>query len=447
MVNKDWLDIGVLEDYLDGKLDAKTMNKVEREALEDPFVAEALAGLSAAPKRSLAFISLLQKQLRERIEEQHTTKKQSVITWQRLSIGSAAAVMFITVGIIYWMKQVNYDKLNTSKKVDVVIAPRVDKDTVLSRVAIPEALSFPKKEAIAQVKKAKIPAAAEVSVQDRVMVQSKVAAVPAQVEDRNARQTASSFTATAMAMPNSYGISVVRGKVVDERTGNPLVGASISVKDTQGKLRVVATVGPDGEFLFKKDDLITDSTITVSNILYATKVLPIHSKELLAIALKGQKNDLSDEVVVRGYVARKKDSTTGSSFIVSGKEVADVPVGKVEQLLQGKVAGLNIQNNTGAPGMRGSKNVRAMAQSHPVDGWDHYYMYIANNNKFKDKPRLGRSVELTFAVDTAGHAQSIKVFKGISSKYDKEAIRLIKEGPSWLQPEPVNSRISFKIDF
>ena len=206
--------------------------------------------------------------------------------------------------------------------------------------------------------------------------------------------------------------------------------------------------GPELEFfLFKKDDLITDSTITVSNILYATKVLPIHSKELLAIALKEQKNDLSDEVVVRGYVARKKDSTTGSSFIVSGKEVADVPVGKVEQLLQGKVAGLNIQNNTGAPGMRGSKNVRAMAQSHPMDGWDHYYMYLANNNKFKDKPRLGRSVELTFAVDTAGHAQSIKVFKGISSKYDKEAIRLIKEGPSWLQPEPVNSRISFKIDF
>jgi hypothetical protein len=85
-VNKDWLDIDVLENYLDGKLDAKTMNRVEREALEDPFVAEALAGLSASPKRALESISLLQRQLAERIDQQKNTKKQSVITWQRLSI-------------------------------------------------------------------------------------------------------------------------------------------------------------------------------------------------------------------------------------------------------------------------------------------------------------------------------------------------------------------------
>ena len=446
MVNKDWLDIAVLEDYLDGKLDAKTMNRVEREALEDPFVAEALAGLSAAPKRSLASISLLQKQLRERIEEQHTTKKQSVITWQRLSIGSAAAVMFITVGIIYWMKQVNYDKLNAAKKVDVVIAPKIDKDTILSTAVIPEALTFPEKEAIAQVNKPNKPTAAELSVQDKVMVQSKVATVQPQVEDQSARRTASSFTATAMAMPNSFGAGVVRGKVVDEATGNPLVGASISVKDAQGVFKVVATVGPDGAFSFKKDDLINDSTITVSYIAYATKVLPVHANGPLAIALEELKYDLND-LVVRGYSNRKKEVVTGSSSIVSGKEVVDVPVGNGNQVAKGKVAGLNIQNNTGAPGMRASKNVHAMAQSHPVDGWDHYYMYIANNSKFKDKPRLGRSVELTFAIDSAGHAQGIKVLKGISSKYDKEAIRLIKEGPSWLQPEPVNSRISFKIDF
>ena len=55
----EWLDIDVLEDYLDGKLDAKTMHKVERLSLEDPFVAEALAGLSQSPKRTQS-LSLLQ---------------------------------------------------------------------------------------------------------------------------------------------------------------------------------------------------------------------------------------------------------------------------------------------------------------------------------------------------------------------------------------------------
>jgi hypothetical protein len=125
VVNKDWLDIDVLEDYLDGKLDAKTMNRVEREALEDPFVAEALAGLSTSPKRSLQSISLLQKQLHERVAEHKDFKKTSVITWQRLSMAAAAAVMFVAVSVMFWMKENNYQKelAGRAKKVDVTIAP------------------------------------------------------------------------------------------------------------------------------------------------------------------------------------------------------------------------------------------------------------------------------------------------------------------------------------
>jgi len=127
VVNNDWLDIAVLEDYLDGKLDAKTMNRVEREALEDPFVAEALAGLSAAPKRSLASISLLQKQLKERVAEHQVAKKTKVITWQRLSIAATAAVLFIAVSIIFWMKEVAQQNqlAKQGKEVDVNLGPEV----------------------------------------------------------------------------------------------------------------------------------------------------------------------------------------------------------------------------------------------------------------------------------------------------------------------------------
>lgn len=431
-MNKDWLDIDVLEDYLDGKLDAKTMNRVEREALEDPFVAEALAGLSASPKRALQSMSLLQKQLAERISQQKSTQKQSVITWQRLSIGSAAAVLFITVGIVYWMKQVNYDKaLNSSKKVDVVIAPKRDQDTVLSKAVIPEVLSLPKGEAIAQNRKAKAVTA------DATVVQDKVAVSAPQVNLHMSRSSASAFSATAVPMPNSYDSDLIKGKVVDEATGNPMVGAYVSAKDPNGVLRVIATADANGEFSFKKNESIVDSTITISFVSYDTKVLPIKSNQLSAISLKETTNTPADQLVIRGYSNRTREMTTGSSFIVSGKEVQDVPVGKVEQLLQGKVAGLNIQNNTGAPS----------SNSHPVDGWDHYYMYITNNSKFKGQPRVGKSVDLTFNVDTAGIPQNIKVLKGISGKYNKEATRLLQEGPRWLQPEPKDVKITFKIDF
>ncbi|MFP5079080.1 carboxypeptidase-like regulatory domain-containing protein [Pedobacter sp. JCM 36344] len=433
-MNNDWLNIDVLEDYLDGKLDAKTMNRVEREALEDPFVAEALTGLSASPKRSLESISLLQKQLRDRINQHQIIKKQSVITWQRLSIGSAAAVLFITVGIVYWMNQVNYDKaLNSSKKVEVSIAPKKDQDSGLSKAVMREVFSLPKEEAIAQTRKAKV----VLSAPDATASQSSVA-VPKQtdVEEKIASRRASAIFSSAVVMKTSQRSDIVSGKVVDEATGSPMIGAYVSARDSKGLLKVVASVDANGLFSFKKDDSIVDSTIIISSVSYDTQVLRIKSNQPLTIALKETSNILNEEVVIRGYVNRTKEQTTGSSYIVSGKEVVDVPVGNVEQLLQGKVAGLNIQNNSGAP-----------SKSHPIEGWDHYFMYLNNNNKFKGQPRVGKSVELSFIIDTAGLAQNIKVVSGISSKYDKEAIRLMKEGPRWLQPQLANAKISFRIDF
>jgi hypothetical protein len=78
-VNNDWLDIELLEDYLDGKLDSKAMHRIEKQALEDPFVAQALAGLSESPKRASKSVSLLQKQLYDRIAQQQVSKKETTL--------------------------------------------------------------------------------------------------------------------------------------------------------------------------------------------------------------------------------------------------------------------------------------------------------------------------------------------------------------------------------
>jgi hypothetical protein len=91
---------------------------------------------------------------------------------------------------------------------------------------------------------------------------------------------------------------------------------------------------------------------------------------------------------------------------INSKEVNDVPVRNVEQLLQGKAASLNLKNKPGAPGVITSNSLLNVAtvQSHPVEGWDHYFMYITNNSKFKGQPRVGKSVQLTFSVDSNGLA-------------------------------------------
>jgi TonB-linked SusC/RagA family outer membrane protein len=68
-----------------------------------------------------------------------------------------------------------------------------------------------------------------------------------------------------------------------------------------------------------------------------------------------------DEAVIVGYQKTTRELTTGSATIVTRKEIQDIPTSNVESLLQGKVAGLNIQNNTGSPGGRGFVAIRGLS--------------------------------------------------------------------------------------
>lgn len=76
-----------------------------------------------------------------------------------------------------------------------------------------------------------------------------------------------------------------------------------------------------------------------------------------------EKNDPMQEVVVQGFKTKTRETSTGSTTIVTGKTLQDVPVSNVIELLQGKVAGLNVQNNTGSPGAMGTINLRGISSA------------------------------------------------------------------------------------
>lgn len=144
------------------------------------------------------------------------------------------------------------------------------------------------------------------------------------------------------------------GTVLDADTKLPMVGASVG----SGTPRRTVMVDDKGRYSIVVDEGATVTFTYVSYEMRTVKLTP--GQTTLNINLKEEKNNMK-EIVVRGYVKRTRDQTTGSSAIVSRQEIQDVPVGNVEQLLQGKVAGLNIQNNTGAPGMRGTVNIRGLS--------------------------------------------------------------------------------------
>lgn len=95
-------DSATIQQYHDGLLDPEVMHQLEKQALEDPFLADALDGFAFA-ERPGEHLSMLQRQLHERIVHLQENKKVLDLSWQRLSVAAAAAVLFISAGILFWM--------------------------------------------------------------------------------------------------------------------------------------------------------------------------------------------------------------------------------------------------------------------------------------------------------------------------------------------------------
>jgi Ca-activated chloride channel family protein len=133
----------------------------------------------------------------------------------------------------------------------------------------------------------------------------------------------------------------VSGKIVDAATNDPLPGANVGITDKG----VLTQADINGNY---KVTVESGSTLVFSFVSYnAVSVKLKPGQKVLNISMSANSKALND-VVVRGYVKRNREQTTGSSYIIIGKEVQDNAVGNVAQLLQGKTRGLNIQNAPGA---------------------------------------------------------------------------------------------------
>jgi hypothetical protein len=86
----------------------------------------------------------------------------------------------------------------------------------------------------------------------------------------------------------------------------------------------------------------------------------------------------------------------------------------------------------------------------PVDGWGNYDIYLSNNKRLPSEKNktTGGFVEVSFIVNKAGMLYDFKIERSTCSACNKEAIRLIKEGPKWRltegdQPGKITVTIQF----
>ena len=140
---------------------------------------------------------------------------------------------------------------------------------------------------------------------------------------------------------NAQG-NAVTGKVTDSKDGSPLPGATVQVKGT----KTISQTGVDG--VFKIMVPAGSTTLVISYSGYANEEVAI-SNGVANVSLKPSSNNLN-EVVVVAYGTRKKGDLTGSVVSVQAKDFQKGNIASSEQLLQGKVAGLQITSGGGSAG-------------------------------------------------------------------------------------------------
>lgn len=148
----------------------------------------------------------------------------------------------------------------------------------------------------------------------------------------------------------------ISGKVLDE-TGQPLPGASLIIKGT------TRSTSTDVSGNFKLTGLSTGSvTLSASFIGYQTldKTVSVAANATVSFQLVPDAQKLN-EVVVIGYGTAEKKNLTGSITTVSSKDFQKGTITTPEQLIQGKVAGVNITSGGGAPGGGSTIRIRGGA--------------------------------------------------------------------------------------
>jgi TonB-linked SusC/RagA family outer membrane protein len=146
----------------------------------------------------------------------------------------------------------------------------------------------------------------------------------------------------------------VSGRVISQTTNEPLEGVTIFVKGTS-----TATVtDKNGNYTIsvpKKGSVLVISYVNMKPVEHT-----VNDNSPAAIALESEDGAMQEVLVNVGYGTQRKSVLTGAISSVRARDLEKVPNGRVEQALQGRVAGVTIAQNAGQPGAASTIRIRGI---------------------------------------------------------------------------------------
>ncbi len=330
-----------LKDYIRGKRHGEEANRLEREAMEDPFLQDAIDGYDAVEGDHASAIEQLEKQLtqpRKRVNksekqftplEKHVDKpKKRVNQW--VWIGAAAALLLLLIGIPYLLFQpdrsaepiiassdrimeeepANRQSLDAEIPEGEIAAPLLAADSLLvADHSVRETEALPHEPATKQIIQSEQVATGDtvekmdVDVPEAPISRALAGRVSGTAVSESARESSSRITRLSAGEQDHL---LVSGRVVDE-TGEPLIGATISLKDSESVIGTVTDMEGKFRLIVPKDE---EGKLVASFIGMNDAAIPLQ-ENAGEITLKA--DDLAlNEVVVTGYGTRKRSATTGA---------------------------------------------------------------------------------------------------------------------------------------
>lgn len=170
--------------------------------------------------------------------------------------------------------------------------------------------------------------------------------------DKTLKAAATVFFASILCVSLGFAQEkTVEGTVTEAETGQPLPGANVSVQGTQTG---TATNAQGGYELTVPGP---DAVLVFNFVGFQSQEVQVGDQTVIDVALQEQVAEL-DEVIVTGYSQQRRQEITGS---VSSVDVAKAKVGQQsspQDLIRGRVSGVNIADNSGEPGSGVSINIR-----------------------------------------------------------------------------------------
>jgi TonB-linked SusC/RagA family outer membrane protein len=157
---------------------------------------------------------------------------------------------------------------------------------------------------------------------------------------------ASHFNDVSAAEKNSHSNlfdKIVKGRITDANSGTALAGANVTLKGSS----VSALTDRQGDFSISVPD--DKAVLVVSFIGYTTQEIAVGNRTSVNVTLQPASADLA-QVVVVGYGTQSKRDVTGAVKSVKAESFNKGIINAPQQLLQGKVAGVNVTSASGEPG-------------------------------------------------------------------------------------------------